>query len=105
MTLLGIVFTCGLVVAGVTSAVVYLDVLRRGLSSSDGLVRGISVGTVSFAGLALSYVFHDGIRYAYFVLFKSRPIASTPYESVLVVLATGIVLSQLPTLWYLRSVR
>lgn len=102
---LAILTGSGLLVGLLAFGGVYLDTGRRGLSGARRLLPAIGVGSSCFGGFLVPYVFGAPVRYAYFQLVKSRPIATTPYEWLVVSVATGLLISAVVVGSYLVGTR
>lgn len=105
MTLLEILFGTGLVVGVIVASFVYRSCSRRKLPVSSRLVRALACGGGCFAGFLVPYVFREELLYLYFQVLKPRPIAVSPYESLVVSLTTGFVLAVVLVVMYFSGVR
>lgn len=102
---LAILTGSGLLVGLLAFGGVYFDAGRRGLFGAGRLLPAIGVGSSCFGGFLVPYVFGGPVRYAYFQLVKSQPIATTPYEWLVVSVATGLLISAVVVGSYLVGIR
>ena len=82
----------GVIAASIVSALVYVDSTRRGLPSTARRLRVLAFAVPSFGGFLVPYVYADHLHYVYFVQIKQHPHVVSPYELLLVTLATGVVI-------------
>ncbi len=94
------VFVAVFVVAPVFSALVYMDATRRGLSEQKRLLWTFSVGILSFCGFLLPHRFETTVNLVYYQGIKPEPVAVSPYETLVLHLTVGVVISLISVLLY-----
>ncbi len=81
------------VVAPVASGLVYVDAARRGLSRQERLLWASAGGMLVLSGLLLQHRFEDVVTLVYFQNIKPAPVATSPYEVLVLHLSVGITIS------------
>lgn len=92
MTLFEILLGAGLAAGMAVTGLVYLDCMRRGLSTSRRLVWALACGGGSLAGFLVPYAFSQNLSYLYFQVLKRRPITVHPREWMAVALTVGVMI-------------
>ncbi len=105
MSLLKILIGAGIVVGASVAVLVYLDCRRRDLPPSSRLVWALICGGGSFAAFLVPYVFQYELQFLYFGVLKPRPVAVSPYESLLVTLTAGLGITLVLVSLYLAESR
>ena len=102
---LGILTLSGLVGGGLAFVGVYLDARGRHLSTATQLLLATAFGAAGFAGFLVPYVYEQRLSYVYFRVLKPQPIVVSPYEWLVVSIATGVLVGGCVAVLYVAGAR
>jgi len=95
----------GLLIGLLVFGIIFIDTRRRGVSGSRRLLLAAGFGISCFGGFLVPYTYEEQLEYTYFQLIKPRPITVSPYEWVIVSIATGLLISVTAVGFYLVGTR
>ncbi|AHG02277.1 hypothetical protein HALLA_20460 (plasmid) [Halostagnicola larsenii XH-48] len=90
MSLLVPLVVTGTIAASVVCVIVYVDTGRRTVTTGRFL-RTTVLGAAVFGGFLLPHVFETQLEYLYLGRIKPEPVLVSPYEWLLVNIATGVL--------------